>query len=74
MSADRQAAVARKGEVQAMLARVQRELADAEAQAAALTGLRWKLAARKVARLQAEADALMAEEARLRLLIDRLEP
>ncbi len=71
MSADRQAAVQRKGEVQAALGQVQRELAHAEAQAVALTGLRGKLAARRVARLQADADALMAEEARLRLLIDR---
>ena len=71
MSTDRQAAVARKGEVQAALGRLQRELAHAEAQGAALTGLRAKLAARRVSRLQAEADALMAEEARLRLLIDR---
>jgi hypothetical protein len=71
MSADRQEAVQRKGEVQAALGRVQRELAHAETQAATLTGLRGKLAARRLARLQAEADALMAEEARLRLLIDR---
>lgn len=71
MSADRQAAMQRKGEVQAALGRVQRELAYAEARAAALTGLRGKLAARRVGRLQAEADALMPEEARLRLLIDR---
>ncbi len=71
MNIDRQALVARKGEVQAALRRVQRELAHAEAQAAGLTGMRAKLAARRVARLQAEADALVAEEARLRLLIDR---
>lgn len=71
MTTDRQALVARKGEIQATLNRVQRELAHAEAQAAALTGLRGKLAARRLGRLQAQVDALMAEEARLCLLIDR---
>lgn len=68
---DRQALVQRKGEVQAALARVQRELAHAEAQAAEAAGLRGRVAARHVSRLQAQADALMAEETRLRLLIDR---
>ncbi len=48
MTTDRQALVARKGEIQATLNRVQRELAHAEAQAAALTGLRGKLAARRL--------------------------
>jgi len=71
MSTDRQALVARKGEVLAALSRVQRELVHAEAQVAVQTGIRGKLAARRVDRLQAQADALMAEEARLRLLIDR---
>jgi hypothetical protein len=59
--------------VQAALARVHRDLAHAEQQAAGLTGLRGKLSARRVSQLQAQADALMAEESRLRLLIDRSE-
>lgn len=70
---DRETLVQRKGEVQAALARVQRELAHAEQQAAESAGLRAKLSARRVSQLRAQADALMAEESRLRLLIDRSE-
>jgi hypothetical protein len=63
--------VAAKGEVQARLQRVRRELTAAEAGLAAAPGLRRRLLARRVAALTAEADRLMAEEARLRKAIDR---
>jgi hypothetical protein len=63
--------IAAKGEAQARLRRARAELAAAESGLAAATGLRRRLLLRRVRGLESEIDALMAEEMRLRLAIDR---
>ena len=67
----RDALIAEKGEVQARLNRVRRELEAAQLSRDTATGLRRTLLARRVRVLEAAADRLMAAEMRLRLEIDR---
>lgn len=67
---DRDQLITRKGEVQIKLAWVQRELARVRA-GQALPGPAGRRNSRRAQELEAELDALMAEEHRLRLLIDR---
>jgi hypothetical protein len=63
--------IAAKGEVQARLGRVRRELVAAQGSLEAASGLRRRFLERHIAALQAEAERLMAEEARIRSAIDR---
>jgi hypothetical protein len=63
--------IAAKGETQARLARVRRELEAARAGLAEAQGLRRRLIARRVSALEGEAERLMAEEMRLRVEIDQ---
>jgi hypothetical protein len=63
--------IAAKGETQARLARVRRELEAARSGLAEARGLRRRLLARRVDALEGEAERLMAEEMRLRVEIDR---
>lgn len=64
---DRETLIARKAEVQAELARLHRQ----EARIAAATGRTRDAQMAQLQQLQAHIDALMAEEHRIRLQIDR---
>jgi hypothetical protein len=63
--------IARKGALRAELARTQRSLEHARAEAEQASGLRRRYLQRRVAQLEARADALMSEEYRVRQWIDR---
>jgi hypothetical protein len=67
----REALIARKEAVRAELARTQRTLERSRAEVEAASGLRQRYLQRRVAQLEAHADALMSEEYRLRQLIDQ---
>lgn len=63
--------IARKGEVQAHIRHLQPQVESARTAAEASTGLSRRILVTRAARLQAQLEALMQEEARLRLEIDR---
>ncbi|MGE5603392.1 MAG: hypothetical protein ACM30E_10090 [Nitrososphaerales archaeon] len=63
--------IARKGEVQGRMRSLRPKLEVAQASVEATTGVRQRYYAARLASLQAELDGLMAEEARLRVEIDR---
>jgi hypothetical protein len=67
----REALIARKEAVRAELARAHRTLERARTEAEAAAGLRRRYLQHRVAQLEARTDALMAEESRLRQLIDQ---
>ena len=67
----REELIARKEVVRADLARTHRVLEQAREAAEAASGLRRQYLRSRVAQLEARADALMSEESRVRLLIDR---
>jgi len=67
----REELIARKEVVRADLARTHRVLEQAREAAEAASGLRRQYLRSRVAQLEARADALMSEEYRVRLLIDR---
>ena len=63
--------IARKDSVRAELARTRRELEHARTAFETASGLRRRFLGGRIAQLDARAEALMAEEYRLRLLIDQ---
>ncbi len=63
--------IARKAEVQARIRSLQPKVEAARVAVASATGLRRTYYASRYSSLQAQLDQLMAEEARLRLEIDR---
>ena len=63
--------IARKGEVQARIRSLRRQLDAASEQAQGATGVRRAFLSARVSSLRSDLDSLMAEEARLRLEIDR---
>ena len=63
--------IARKGDVQAHASNARRELEAKRAALAEAHGLRRRLLARRIGWLESELEALMAEEVRLRIEIDR---
>jgi len=63
--------IAHKGEVQARIRNLLLQVESAQAAAESSTGLSRRILAARVGRLQAQLEALMQEEARLRLEIDR---
>jgi hypothetical protein len=67
----REELIARKEAVRAELVRTHRSLERARAEAKAASGLRRHYLRRRVAQLEARADALMSDEYRLRQLIDQ---
>ena len=67
----REELIARKEAVRAELARTRRELEHAHSTIATASGLHQRFLKSRVARLESRADALMAEECRLRRLIDQ---
>ncbi len=69
--AERDLLIARKGEVQAHIHRLQSQLETARAAAETSTGMSRRTLVARATRLQAQLEALMQEEARLRLEIDR---
>jgi hypothetical protein len=70
----REALIARKGEVQAQIAQARRRLEQARSELELASGLRRRWLAGRVARLETQLDALMADETSLRQLIDRTRP
>ena len=68
---DRETLIARTAEGQGELARLHRQAAAAEARIAAATGRPRDAQIAHLQQLQAHIDALIAEEHRLRLQIDR---
>jgi hypothetical protein len=67
----REELIVRKEAVRAELVRTHRSLEHARAEAEAAFGLRRHYLQRRVAQLEARADALMSDEYRLRQLIDQ---
>jgi len=67
----REELIARKEALRADLARTHRTLERAREEAEAASGLRRRYLQRRIAQLEARADALMSEEYGLRQLIDR---
>ena len=67
----REELIASKETVRAELARTLRTLERTRAEAEAASGLRQRYLQRRVAQLEARADALMSEEYRVRQLIDQ---
>ena len=63
--------IARKEAIRAELARTRRTLEHLREEAGVASGLRRRLLERRIMQLEAHADALMADEYRLRQLIDR---
>jgi hypothetical protein len=63
--------IARKEAIRADLARTHRTLERARDEVEAASGLRRRYLQRRVAKLEARADALMSEEYRVRQLIDQ---
>ncbi len=63
--------IARKGEVQGRIRSFRPKVEAARAAAVAASGLRRRYYAARLSSLEAELDGLMAEEARLRVEIDR---
>jgi hypothetical protein len=63
--------IARKEAIRADLARTHRTLERARDEVEAASGLRRRYLQRRVAQLEARADALMSEEYRVRQLIDQ---
>jgi hypothetical protein len=63
--------IARKEAVRAELVRTHRSLERARTEAEVASGLRRRYLQRRVAQLEARADALMSDEYRLRQLIDQ---
>jgi hypothetical protein len=63
--------IARKGEVQARIRSLRPRVDAAAERAAAARGIRRGFESAQLASLQAELESLMAEEARLRVEIDR---
>ncbi len=68
---DRETLIARKAELQAELARLHRQAAATEGRIAAATGRTRDVQIAQLQQLQAHIDALIAEEHRIRLQIDR---
>ena len=67
----REELIARKEAVRAELVRTHRSLERARVEAEVASGLRRHYLQRRVAQLEARADALMSDEYRLRQLIDQ---
>jgi hypothetical protein len=67
----REELIARKGEIQAQIAQIRRGLERVRTEAEPSSGLRRRWLAGRVPQLEAQLEALMAEESRLRQLIDR---
>ena len=65
--------IARKEAVRAEIARARRTLERVRGEAEGASGLRGRFLAQRAAQLESQLDALMAEEYRLRLGIDRSE-